>query len=591
MSACTGSGGISPESLKLLEQRVEAGVLERNCDAPEGWRYPGYDLKANHLIVSTSDGGMGSHGGSARLAFDKVVSGIVAWSRSRPKPDAPTRVMFYFNGGLNSEATVTEQAVKQVPCMLADGVYPVFMVWDTAALDSYAQQTFHVRDGQTTERAYWRTGWFYVLADAVGGLGRAPRDYWVHSRRYWKAVRRNDPCFQEILWSNNLKNDCSPEHEVKVIDVEPSPGSQPAIVSAVENVVVDKERVDEHYREVAATIAYGAYWPFRAISTPFADGFGKATWDNYLRRTRTTVRRPIEFYLRQGEDDPQLSCPQNLAEDKVLYPEGTGAFAKIFQLLTLAEQGKSPPDGKWTCRDGKDQKETDHTQNPDLPALQKLDLQLTLIGHSMGSITINELVYRFPELPYSDIVYMAAAASTRDTRRAIEPLLRRSMQQRGNDGLRFYNLVLHPLNDARERSEHGAVPSGSLLVWIDEMYEPAKTPEDRTFGYWPNVKAARFIFERPEGEAGGGAPLVADRMLYRVFSRPPVSQHPCKGPHCVPANPHVHGAFNDDSACFWRPAFWGAAATTWRERYRDLPSQALEECMVEPEPFFREVSK
>ena len=55
--------------------------------------------------------------------------------------------MFYFNGGLNPEENVLNQAADQIPCMLADGIYPVFFIWDTNGTRSYAEQAFHVRDG------------------------------------------------------------------------------------------------------------------------------------------------------------------------------------------------------------------------------------------------------------------------------------------------------------------------------------------------------------------------------------------------------------------------------------------------------------
>ena len=60
----------------------------------------------------------------------------------------PPRLLFYFNGGLNSQALVEQQAARQVPCMLADGYYPVFFVWDTDGLGSYWEQVSSIWDGQ-----------------------------------------------------------------------------------------------------------------------------------------------------------------------------------------------------------------------------------------------------------------------------------------------------------------------------------------------------------------------------------------------------------------------------------------------------------
>ena len=148
---------------------------------------------------------------------------------------------------------------------------------------------------------------------------------------------------------------------------------------------------------------------------------------------------------------------------------------------------------------------------------------------------------------------------------------------------RFYNLTLHPQNDERERTYYNTAPSGSLLLWIDEMYEQPRTPEDRVIGYWRNAKASRLSFQKD----------IRASMLYRVFNRMPA--HPGYGgkdldtcekagtsqrPGCEPMNPVHHGDFNDDIACFWRPAFWGATQTSWSSQFDDLPPQAKEECRV-----------
>jgi hypothetical protein len=122
--------------------------------------------------------------------------------------------------------------------------------------------------------------------------------------------------------------------------------------------------------------------------------------------------------------------------------------------------------------------------------------------------------------------------------------------------------MLHPLNDAREREYGGAVPSGSLLMWIDEMYNVAKTPDDKVFGFWPTAKSARRMFGR----------AAQKQTLYRVFSRP----QSAKKDH---TNPIEHGQFNEDDTCFWRPSFWGVVGTTWAGRYEEaLPEQALQSC-------------
>src|SRR5262249_46576749 len=101
-------------------------------------------------------------------------------------------------------------------------------------------------------------------------------------------------------------------------------------------------------------------------------------------------------------------------------------------------------------------------------------LRITVIGHSMGEIVLNELMENFPDLPYQNIVYMAAAGSIRDFKAMTEPVLRRP---RCPD-LKFYNLSLHPKAEERDLEEFGFAPIGSLLMWIDDIFETPVTPLD-----------------------------------------------------------------------------------------------------------------
>ena len=61
----------------------------------------------------------------------------------------------------------------------------------------------------------------------------------------------------------------------------------------------------------------------------------------------------------------------------------------------------------------------------------------------MGAIVVNQLVQAFPDLNYESIVYLSGAATVRDTKAALEPVLR----QHGGRTT-FYNLMLHPAAEA-----------------------------------------------------------------------------------------------------------------------------------------------
>ena len=595
LAGCSGKVATFEDFDKPIEN-----VEGRACDPGE---FASEDvILSNHVLASDSEGGMASrqlNNGNDELfndsfndAFRRIMVGYADRENERPG----LRLLFYFNGGLNSQAAVEEQARRQIPCMLNDGYYPMFFVWDTSGFDTYKEQVTRIYDGHHSRSAWVKfLAPFRVGGDALSGLAKAPADYLVHSRRFMRAIWRKPPCYL-VMRTDSIKDvTCPKEQIVSFVDNSGKLEDGLAPIDRDRNVVIDVDRtkVDANQTEIARFVQYSALLPVRLISTPFAHGLGESAWNNMLRRTRTTVRRSIEHYLdrrgyhveRELKDgsiqsrhlDQASACPNDLQEKLDTFQQGTGVFARFFELLRRHQSGEELPSNKWVCHgdyecetgaDDGDQRckngdlivDVDKNESDDARIRTALKgAKITLVGHSMGAIVINELLSRFPSLPYSDIVVMAAASSIRDTRETLNRYF--SQNPELAEQTRFYSLMLHPLNDARERQGLGAVPSGSLLMWIDEMYEVPRVPDDKTFGFWPNAKSARNFFDDS----------VRDRMLYRVFNRPdPYSKDA--------ANPMEHGDFNNDVTCFWRPAFWGVRNTEWQERYASMPSQALQEC-------------
>ena len=554
---------------------------------------------SRHVLVSDSEGNIPQdrHNGDSAEAFRTIMLGYAeAVRESRDRGTRLPRLLFYFNGGLNSQALVEEQAARQVPCMIADGYYPVFFVWDTDGLKSYWEQVSSVWDGQVDRSFSTRARTpLMVLGNAVSGVGQAPADYFIHGRRFTRAMFRQPVCSlivrgypddldaENDLWNffddqfnlndPNVLEECPQEQRVDFVDQNRDGTTSNYQITPKYNVVAERD-VDVRQREVAKFVYYSLFWPVRVVSTPFAHGLGEAAWTNMVRRTRTTINRSAEFNLNRNIDG-SIDCADQFREEMEHYTKGTGIFARFFETTLYHYKGWELARLKWPCKVDEDgvepltpeeirQQEHEYDQIQD--ALQ--DARIAVIGHSMGAIVINELLDLFPDLPYSDVVVMASAASLRDTRRVLNRYFEMKGSASGEEecsseedvGTCFYSLMLHPLNDARERQYYGAIPSGSLLMWIDEMYDVPKTPEGKVFGFWPTAKSARRMF---------GA-TAQDHMLYRVFSRQEAAQG-------APANPVEHGDFNDDNTCFWRPSFWGVNGTNWQDRYEAaLPEQALD---------------
>jgi hypothetical protein len=119
-------------------------------------------------------------------------------------------------------------------------------------------------------------------------------------------------------------------------------------------------------------------------------------------------------------------------------------------------------------------------------------MEITLIGHSMGTIIINEIIRRFPKLQYKDIIYMAAACTIRDFECKVAPLMST------NTDIKIYNLCLHPIAEASEAQWQflDLTPRGSLLEWIDNLFSEPETHNDRVFGKWENIIKSTSLIDK-----------------------------------------------------------------------------------------------
>jgi hypothetical protein len=244
-------------------------------------------------------------------------------------------------------------------------------------------------------------------------------------------------------------------------------------------------------------------------------------------------RRPAEFDIRdevrENYKDPEEV--KKIARKAIAYKE-TGALARLLHALndvaaggTGEEKGVGiPMQTQSTLKTGQ-------------------DFEMTLIGHSMGTIVLNDFIRdyeSYPNLKITNIVYMAPACSIRDFERSVIPYMRST---KGKDA-RFYNLTLHPLNDVREANAFNLVARGSLLEWIDSYFTTPSTPMDRTLGKWENIIQATHI--------------IPDEVRERVYIKGfPVGDTNKDGPQ-------KHGEFDEyrpkdgQTWKFWDRAFWEA---------------------------------
>ena len=472
----------------------------------------------NHLLIVDRKGDV-DNGDNFSEQFRKIMINFVKFRKIFQK-DCPrkNKILIYVNGGLNTEKIVRKQASEQIPLMIEDGYFPIFLIWRTGAFETYGEQVLYVRNGILKNNVQ-ATAPFNILADLVKGIAQAPVTYYNQGGRFGDSAY-----FQ-------------PKEEYSVLTYEPKYSPEKP-VSRNNNVLIEDGVSDNVPRDYFDDALYAVTSPIRLISTPFTDSFGKTAWENMVRRARTAVKKPIEFQPELG--DPIINA--QISQDLKRYPNGTGAFSKFFQELQWCAN-EDQECGKVLIKPDKKKDKFNDDEKKDLFKFLK-DSRLTIMGHSMGAIALNELFSIYKKIPYENIIYMAAACSFRDTLNSMIPLLENSEKP-----IRFYNLMLHPLADAREVTAKGIIPSGSLLEWIDDMYEHPKTIIDRTLGKFRNVRIAKHVFPKEAQK----------KMIFKVFGfRKSDPKNPEKK-----GDPVKHGHFNDTSLDFWQPHFWGENAVNW----------------------------
>jgi hypothetical protein len=232
-------------------------------------------------------------------------------------------------------------------------------------------------------------------------------------------------------------------------------------------------------------------FPVRMISSPFIDSFGTSAWDNLLRQTRLLFH-PMDEYENGHPGPTSGQAREDLA----------WIMSKINEKLTKARKLDKGPGG-W---------------------------EVVLVGHSMGTIVLNELLRAFPDFPVDTIVYMASASTVTDFEQSVIPFLRR------NKSTKFYNLTLHYRAEEGEQNYLDLVMRGSLLNWIDNFFSNPMTPKEKTLGAYVNFLRTEQIFI-PDDLRG--------RINQKEFSY---------SKSLYKTDPQKHGDF--DNCRFWKKEFY-----------------------------------
>ena len=388
-----------------------------------------------------------------------------------PDDRGKPRLLVFVHGGLNTQKGSVERVEKLAPEIMSAGYYPLFINWRSSWVFNYFNHLMYIRQGEKSN---------FLL-----GLISSP---FVFAFDLGRGVLRTPLILgSQVIegyqtWSDtHLPYGLDDREKTLKEKYEQSPsGSNSGAIG----ILIGKD--DRSWADkTLAGISWFVFLPFRLFSIPIIDGLGTSAWDNMLRQTQSLIHTSDEY----RDNDP-------------------GEMAAHGDLAYVMRELQSELKNGW---------------------------EIMLVGHSMGTIVLNELLREFPDVPVDNIIYMAAACSVHDFEQSVIPYLRR------NNTTNFYNLSLHHIAENRERWEPLKIPyvelsiRGSLLAWLDDFFTNPLTPMDKTLGKYVNFLRTEQIYSSD----------LRGRIHQKEFS---------VGGRFTETDPQKHGDF--DRFEFWEESFY-----------------------------------
>jgi hypothetical protein len=475
-------------------------------------------------------------------------------------PDAPScratlKVLMFAHGGLVNQDSALDEASRIAPGALADGYQPIFLIWNSGLFESYGERLCCVLEGEQSKR-----GVIYFLparlfADVVGGAARVPELIGQ------QVLRFND----SVLQTHGTQYYISKQDPALLCGLFWAAGCQHINYPRLDDYRT-LNSLDEKPQE--NSLGYRVLAPVRLGTTALSQ-VGTQDWDDMVRRTHLALQPPLlsiaanPYALIVRAEGITDHCDDLTRSELASVTDRADAGATLVAAEHEAPQAKRfdvESEGGFAIF--LDHFACELQQGFGAPGGDKLDVELTYVGHSMGAIVGDEVLSSHPDLPWKRIVYMAAADSIRDFRAYVAPVLAcagTGNRDRCLDGdVQFFNLSLHPLAESHDLEYWGILPEGSLLEWIDEMFAGPTSVDERRFGKWTNVEKGLGFF--PDKARA--------RMTFRVFPAQSnlrdrkgdelaLYNRQCGAggsdplpPRC---HPIMHGQFTDYS--FWRDAY------------------------------------
>ncbi|MCW5213004.1 hypothetical protein VU04_08855 [Desulfobulbus sp. TB] len=435
------------------------------------------------------------------------------------------KLLIYIHGGLNNEGAALKRALKNYQAILDNGQYPVFINWNSEGLRSYGSHLGEIRQGEISKTA-WMSSPLYFLTDVGDSLITAPKAWFVTGEHMTDSLNK-----KRVMTEFDLQ---VASHNAKV-------------------AVTKGDEKSNFFRH----LQWAFTSPVKVVTTPFAYTLAKPAWDIMLRRTNTLFYTPGDLEKKEvtaNKKNKLNTISEEKADFRIKLKSGNGA---LYRFLSALEKGLK--------KDGKTSK-----------------VKITLIGHSMGAIVVNDIVHLGLDLTYENIVHMASADSIENLFNKVIPYIDCSLKKTCNNiDVNFYSLYLHPDNENRETSGWGTIPSGSLLTWIDTMYTVPKTVLDKRSGRWDNMVRAIDLIPPVSGGTGNQSDIKG-QMQFTIFNLEEKKEYcqdqliemeickttqNCKG-YELYSTAQEHGDF--DELPFWLPEVWKGTHQAARGNCKEL---------------------
>lgn len=511
------------QGLALLLLAAATGVTASGC--------AGLDVKKEekpHILFFDSEGLPVAHSKEEgevaldRKAFRERATTIL----EAVKDNNPKRIVLFMHGGLTGNDTALETLRDTTKMMEMFGedpqkdTFPILIAWDTSFMSSYFYNVYRVREGKAVA-ATSPEAWGLVAPYAF-------TDFFVTTVEVPVDIASNTIFAVDDALGLRLAE------PTDGLSLSPERGALKVYLGADRRPVMQK------------FFDWFGWAPFVGTKVPsqFAIQLGG------VRAWKEMVRRSNVLFVNATDEWRGVNArPNELAALPIFLRE-------LFHLvgdINAARVAKG--------------------QEP---------IELSLVGHSTGGILVNKILNNFGhETGFDNIVYMANAASLRDTHEAVF----RALRQPVGKNSRVYHLVLHEIAEIHERPVIfpgwprwlEILPRGSLLVWLDRQFTNPTDFLDRRAGRLLNLLPT---LKQTPNEMRGRIHVKAFDFGWNL------DEGECdyeKDPSCWERfQPQTHESF--DELPYWRPEFWEPFAIVKGGR-RYLPqNESCSEPQIETHP-------